>query len=102
MWHLDQKIVLTLFVNFYRAKIGAQFDTDITSVFNVTHECIQLVKSATVYFTSNFAGIFIFMLFSPMNNLGKNFMMSSPRVFFTILEVLRLTKQLVNADRFRK
>ena len=81
LWHLDQKIVLTLFVNFYRAKIGAQFDTDITSVFNVTHECIQLVKSATVYFSSNFAGIFIgsFSSCSPqINNLGKNFMGPSP------------------------
>ena len=29
LWLLDQKIVLTLFVNFYRAKIGAQLDTDI-------------------------------------------------------------------------
>ena len=36
LWHLDQKIVLTLIVNFYRARIGAQLHTDITSVFNVT------------------------------------------------------------------
>ena len=36
LWQLDQKIVLTLIVNFYRARIGAQLHTDITSVFNVT------------------------------------------------------------------
>ena len=30
LWHLDQKIVLTLIVNFYRARSGAQFHTDIT------------------------------------------------------------------------
>ena len=71
-------------VIFNRAKIGGQFDTDFTSVFDVTHECIQLVKSATVYFTSNFAGIFIgsFSGCSPkINNLGKNFMGPSPRNF---------------------
>ena len=59
MQHLDQKIIFTLTVNFHGTRIGGQFDTYITSVFNVTHGCIQLVKSATVYFTSNFAGIFI-------------------------------------------
>ena len=41
MWHLDQKIVLTLIVNFYRARIGAQFHTDITSVFNVTMDAFN-------------------------------------------------------------
>ena len=84
LWHLDQNIVFTLSVNFYCTKIAGQFDTYITSVFNVTHECIQLVKSATVYFTSNFAGIFIgsFSGCSPkINNLGKNFMGPSPRNF---------------------
>ena len=71
-------------INSYQTRIGGQFDTDITSVFNVTHECIQLVKSATVYFTSNVAGIFIgsFSGCSPqINNLGKNFMGPSPRNF---------------------
>ena len=84
LWHLDQKIVLTLIENFCRARIGAQFHTDITIVFDVTHGCIQLVKSATVYFTSNFAGIFIgsFSGCSPqINNLGKNFVGPSPRNF---------------------
>ena len=46
-------------VNSYQTRIGGQFDTDITSVFNVTHGCIQLVKSSTVLFTGNFAGIHI-------------------------------------------
>ena len=59
LWHLDQKIILTLTVNFYCTRIGGQFDTCITSVFNVTHGPIQLAKSATVCFTSNLAGIFI-------------------------------------------
>ena len=35
-------------VNSYQTRIGGQFDTDITTVFNVTHGCIQLVKSTTV------------------------------------------------------
>ena len=38
-------------VNSYQTRIGGQFDTDITTVFNVTHGCIQLVKSTTVQFT---------------------------------------------------
>ena len=59
LWHLDQKIILTLTVNCYCTSIGGQFDTCITSVFNVTHGPIQLAKSATVCFTSNLAGIFI-------------------------------------------
>ena len=46
-------------VNSYQTRIGGQFDTDITSVFNVTHGCIQLVKLTTVLFTGNFAGIHI-------------------------------------------
>ena len=44
MWHLDQKIVLTLIVNFYRARIGAQLHTDITmitSVFDVTMDAVN-------------------------------------------------------------
>ena len=71
-------------VNSYQTRIGGQFDTDITSVFNVTHGCIQLVKSTTVLFTGNFAGIYIgsFSSCSPkMNYLGKKFMMSSSRTF---------------------
>ena len=35
-------------VSSYQTSIGGQFDTDITSAFNVTHGCIQLVKSTTV------------------------------------------------------
>ena len=46
-------------VNSYQTSIDGQFDTDITSAFNVTHGCIQLVKSTTVLFTGNFADIFI-------------------------------------------
>ena len=71
-------------VNFYQTRIGGQFDTDITSVFNVTHGYIQLVKSTTVLFTGNFAGIYIgsFSSCSPkMNYLGKKFMMPSSRTF---------------------
>ena len=44
LWHLDQKIVLTLIVNFYRARIGAQLHTDITmitSVFDVTMDAVN-------------------------------------------------------------
>ena len=46
-------------VSSYQTSIGGQFDTDITSAFNVTHGCIQLVKSTTVLFTGNFADIHI-------------------------------------------
>ena len=85
LWHLDQKIILTLTVNFYCTRIGGQFDTCITSVFNVTHGPIQLAKSATVCFTSNLAGIFIgsFSSCSPrVNNLHISWKIPSPRIFF--------------------
>ena len=35
-------------VSSYQTSIGELFDTDITGAFNVTHGCIQLVKSTTV------------------------------------------------------
>ena len=92
LWHLDQKIILTLTVNFYCTRIGGQFDTCITSVFNVTHGPIQLAKSATVCFTSNLAGIFIgsFSSCSPqVNNLPKNWKLPSFQRFFLKIVKIR-------------
>ena len=64
LWHLDQKIALTPVVNFYRARIGAQFNYDITSVFNVTMDAFNWL-SQQLCVLPVILHLIIFKLFSP-------------------------------------
>ena len=99
LWHLDQKIVFTLTVNFYCTRIAGKFDTYITSVFNVTHRCIQLVKPAIIQFYQWFCSDF--HLFGEWQNswLIQISLVNDKRVGWC-RKVSWVTKQLTDEDKF--